>query len=407
VKSVLFIANSIPSPPRDGNELPSARILEELASRFRVDLLVLGERDHAGSSREANLPNGVRLFRALPERQTSLRRVLAEALGRRPGYFDASFTGEDLERHLPTWDYDLAWVSPVSCLGFIEFAHRRGYPVAKKIAIGLNDVTTGLYAETFASAFSGVTRFSGSRLLRGARLPSVARHERRYMGQIDLVHVQTSVELSRLKRLLGSRPSPRVVVAPNGKKQELTHVRYSGASSRKVLFMTHLDETRAVESRWFLKRVWPEVVRSVPGAELWIAGTPPAPGASLSTRALGSNVRILGYVDDLADLYGQIAVAVVPIYHGTGLVNRVQDAITAGVPSVSTSMALATIDGAIPGVHALQADEAKAFAMTLSQALLDPDLLNRVARNARELSARLPSWTDSLGRIGDSVMELL
>lgn len=396
---ILVVTESIPFPPRDGVELPLARLVDYLASMHDVHLLVLGNRDPAGCDRERELPAGVRLLRGTPRRRGLGRRLAGEILGRSPAFFDGAFDMDGADAVLDAESYDVAWISPVGLWGFIRARRRRGKRVARVATIGLNDVTTTLYAEFVTELFSGRGGFSLQRALRGLRTPWIAYHERRYLREADLVHVQSELEQRRLLRLVGPG-APTTLVAPNGKKADLERVGYEGRNSARVLYMTHLRGSQAIESQWFLRKVWPRIAGQIPAAELWLVGTPPDPN---NRHYLGGNAprtRVLGYVDDLATVYDSVAVAAVPIYHGTGLINRVQDAITAGVPLVATSRALATLPGLQPGRHALQGDSAEAFAGHIVDLLRSSEKREKLAQEARGLGRALPTWQATLDRIG-------
>ena len=77
----------------------------------------------------------------------------------------------------------------------------------------------------------------------------------RYLRAVDLTHVQTSKEADKLHAVtVGMGRKPRVVVAPNGIKEELLALPSRGTPEKRLLYMTHLAGGRASESRWFVDR---------------------------------------------------------------------------------------------------------------------------------------------------------
>jgi glycosyltransferase involved in cell wall biosynthesis len=232
-------------------------------------------------------------------------------------------------------------------------------------------------------------------------VPWVWFYERQYLREVDIVHVQTSLERIRVDKIIGKRDSkPEIVVAQNGRKTELENVRYQGHNSKRILLMTHLDGGRAREAKWFIEKVWPLITVIEPEASLLLVGRPPKTG-STKERELRSNknVKVLGFVDDFGKFLESISIMVVPTLHGTGLVNRVLDALCAGIPIVACPEPLSTITGLIPGKHALSGSNAKEFAEGVLTLLSDPTLRKSLSSEGRKLAKTQPTWHETIERI--------
>lgn len=117
--------------------------------------------------------------------------------------------------------------------------------------------------------------------------------------------------------------------------------------------------------RWFLRRVWPDVLVGLPSAGLHIYGT-----VCGEVGRVGANVVLHGRVADLGDAYAQAAVAVVPMRAGSGLKIKLVEALAFGLPCVATTLGAQGLprDGALPFVVA---DEAADFAAVLIKLLSD------------------------------------
>ena len=105
-------------------------------------------------------------------------------------------------------------------------------------------------------------------------------------------------------------------------------------------------------------------------------------------------------------LYSSVAVSVVPVFHSTGLNNRVLDSLTAGIPIVATPHALGTIDGLTPGLHALAAATSSEFIDTLSNLLQDRALRMKLAREARNFGLQQPTWQQGAAILAAALMDL-
>lgn len=87
--------------------------------------------------------------------------------------------------------------------------------------------------------------------------------------------------------------------------------------------------------QWFVQRVWPIVRRSLPVAELAVAGRG-APDQLLQTFERAAGVTYLGRVEDVQPLLDSARVFVNPVFHGSGVNMKLAQPAASGVPIVAT-----------------------------------------------------------------------
>ncbi len=297
----------------------------------------------------------------------------------------------------PWKPYDLAWCGPVGVLGAADWFRRHGRPLARSLALGLNDVQTFMYLDAVKELLSGRYGFDPGRVAKLLRWLLIWRGERRYLADVDLVHLQTPREARRMRVVTtGMRRRPDVVIAPAGVKEELLALPGEATRSRKVLFMTHIGGGRLRESSWFLERVWPRIRSRAPEAELLLVGLPPD---TKSWRGPPPGAEHLGWVEDLPGLFASVRVVVVPTLQSTGVLNRILDAMAAAVPVVTTPPALSTVAGATAGTHALCGDTAGQFADQVVSLLSDDDRYEAIRTRGRIFAGQWPSWSERGERI--------
>ena len=81
--------------------------------------------------------------------------------------------------------------------------------------------------------------------------------------------------------------------------------------------------------------VWPEVVRSVPGAVLVLAGNG---SDKVLEGSPAEGVVATGYVADLKTAYSGCTIAVAPLLRGSGVKFKVPQALAYGLPVVTTTV---------------------------------------------------------------------
>jgi glycosyltransferase involved in cell wall biosynthesis len=109
---------------------------------------------------------------------------------------------------------------------------------------------------------------------------------------------------------------------------------------------------------YLMQEIYPLVREAVPGVTLSIVGSDPPP----SIAAYGSeNVTVTGYIPDVNPIFQSCRVFVAPLRFGAGMKGKIGQALSYGVPVVTTSVGAEGM-GLEPGNEALIADSAEAFA---------------------------------------------
>ena len=153
--------------------------------------------------------------------------------------------------------------------------------------------------------------------------------------------------------------SPSVSIIPNGvdteyfNTQALTHPINQIFS---IVFCGNMSYAPNVDAAcWLVKEIMPRVWSQIPSATLLLAGADPKP----AVKALaGPKVTVSGRLDDIRTAYASSKVFVAPMRIGSGMQNKLLEAMAMGLPCVTTSIA-ATPLGATPWEHLLVGDTAE------------------------------------------------
>ncbi len=185
----------------------------------------------------------------------------------------------------------------------------------------------------------------------------------------------------------------RVTVVPNGVDTVAFPYREDGRLPGRIVFAGNLGYFPNVDAaRWLARDIFPRVRAVVPAAELRLVGARPA----RAVRALAAlpGVSLAVAVPAMAPELAAATVAVVPVRAGSGLQNKVLEAMAAGTPVVTTPRAAAALD-AQPGEHLLVAEDAAGLAAAALDLLANAARARALARAARALVERRYRWEDS------------
>ncbi len=152
-------------------------------------------------------------------------------------------------------------------------------------------------------------------------------------------------------------------------------------------------------AEFLLTRVWPEVHRARPEALLLLAGRGSRQFLADRKAPAPDGVRALGFVDDLAELFGSCRLFVAPLTEGGGIKIKILEAMARGLPVVTSPVGAEgiTTDPRILAVS--PCDES--FAGSVLAAAADLDACRRRSAAARGLIEEQFSWRSITERLAD------
>ena len=152
------------------------------------------------------------------------------------------------------------------------------------------------------------------------------------------------------------------------------------AKTHDLLFCGNMSYHPNVDAAEFLAlEILPLVRRTHPTARLLIAGTTPAPRVLALASAA---VTISGWVEDIRAAYAAARVFVAPMRVGTGLQNKLLEAMAMELPCVTTPLANNALHGR-PGQDLLVGGSATELAHGISSLLTDAQAATRLAAQGR------------------------
>ncbi|HOP79774.1 MAG TPA: glycosyltransferase, partial [Armatimonadota bacterium] len=200
--------------------------------------------------------------------------------------------------------------------------------------------------------------------------------------QADRLWVITEQDKQAVQDLL---PDMRIDIVPNIHSQVAAVKRFEETSD--LLFVgsfKHPPNADAV--RFFCKEVFPFVLERIPDAKLFVVGAnPPADIQNLASE----NVIVTGFVQDLSDYLLRARVSISPLRFGAGMKGKVGEALSWGLPVVTTSIGAEGMS-LVHEQDALIADDPKSFAEQIIRLYKDRELWNRLSENGK---ARVAQWS--------------
>jgi glycosyltransferase involved in cell wall biosynthesis len=403
--SVLFVTPFLPSPPSFGAQRRLHELISGVAASNDVSVLSLVDpTEHYGEAIRATEEYCRRVVTVsnpayfASRARKRLRQLVSlgsphsyEWLGHSEAMFHAALE-QMLAHRFDVVHFELAHMAgyaqacglgrskgPVLCLD----EHNIEYDIVKR--------TAGVAAGAIRRAYSAI------------EWRKVRREERHAWSHLDGCTL-TSARDQEL--LLADEPEARTAVVPNGVDLDFFRVspRTAPREPKTLLFFGAIDyypNTDAV--LFFLRDVFPELVRRYPTLRLCIVGRKP-PQSIVDQRS--ANVEVTGVVDDVRPWIDRADAVIVPLRVGGGTRLKILEAMAMGKAVVSTALGAEGLD-VVPERDLLAADDAAAFVTQICRLLDDPGLGWRVGAAARRLVTSRYSWRTAVERLSGFYAELL
>jgi sugar transferase (PEP-CTERM/EpsH1 system associated) len=148
-------------------------------------------------------------------------------------------------------------------------------------------------------------------------------------------------------------------------------------------------------SLYLVKEILPLVRKQKPEITLTLAGASPHP----DVKALESNnVHVTGWVEDIREYYAKARIFIAPMQIGTGLQNKLLEAMAMKIPSITSPLANQALE-AEPGKEILVGDSPEEFADYIIKLLDDKKLSEKLADNGFSFVQNNYNWESATEKL--------
>ena len=357
---IAMVTHVMPYPADSGTRIRVARVVAALRRRHEVTLLSLEVGDARAAATALRVPVAVHPAR--------VRRGLDPVAV-------AAETTAAVWRVVREWRADAVHVQ--GTFGAAAAAIHHG-PHEVPAVIDEGCVYHLSYRRAAALAATPLHRARG--LVRTWRL----RRFERTLAQRASAVVAVSPDEAAVLRAIA--PTTRVVVAPNGVDAGAVTPSPPGDAALFVGLLSYAPNRDAMA--WFAREVLPRLASG--GPEILVAGRDPGPELEGLAR-VAPQMRLLGFVPDLAPLYARAGVFVNPMRGGGGTRLKMLEAMAAGKAVVSTTIGAEGL-ALTPGRDVVIADSAAEFAAAVRALLADRGQAARLGQAARALVEARYGW---------------
>jgi sugar transferase (PEP-CTERM/EpsH1 system associated) len=225
---------------------------------------------------------------------------------------------------------------------------------------------------------------------------------KRYEHQIfDAVDIKTIISLPDREHIDHPKRD-EILIIPNGVDHDFFHP-FEIPKTHDIVFTGNMAYPPNVNAAKFLVHdIMPLVWARIPDAKLLIAGATP----DKSVKDLASEkVSVSGWLDDIRNSYAGSHIFIAPMRIGTGLQNKLLEAMSMKIPCITTSLANSALKG-IPGEHLLVGDDKVELAQHIIQLLTEQETADRIAQSGYDFVMQYYDWKGATSQLIEAMKQL-
>lgn len=383
--NLLMVAAGLPRP-LGGANTRNFYLLKALSQAYRVSLVVLASeaetRDYDALFALQEIAYSIQLIPyELPDRFKRSIQLLQAVRGR--SYFLNLFVVAEMQSALDTLcslhHFDFVLFESVLMAGY-------QIPVEVQTVIDQHNIEYELVERIYKHEKALLRKWYSwreSRLLK--------RGEIERCRKADVVLVTSGRERDVLSHFL---PEQHMEVIPNGVDTTTFIPRDSVQEiSHQILFTGSMDYFPNIDAvLFFARKCWPIVREQVPDATWLIVGKNPPP--EIKRLAALPGITVTGTVPEVHPYLAASAVAIAPLYVGSGTRLKILEAFAMKKAVVSTSVGCEGLS-VVSGKQLLIADHPEEFAQAVIMLLNNPEMRTALGNAGRALVETKYSWEHS------------
>jgi sugar transferase (PEP-CTERM/EpsH1 system associated) len=203
------------------------------------------------------------------------------------------------------------------------------------------------------------------------------------------------------RQLIYHEKRNRIAIIPNGVNHEYfqpqkTELKYELIFTGNMSYPPNVDCAQRLAHE-----IMPLVTKRFPSIKLVLAGANP-------TRAVNElanpNIEVSGWLDDIRTAYNSASIFVAPMRIGSGLQNKLLEAMSMNLPCVSTPLAARPME-AIPNEHLLVGDSNEEIALHIITLLEQKEYSKKIAAQGRQFVLDKFNWDKSVQSLNELISQ--
>lgn len=368
-----MLVSRFPYPLEKGDKLRAFHQLKELSKHFDVTLFALT--NHEISPDHFNI---VKEYCAeiVVHRQTLLQKgfnILRSAINGNPfqvGYFYSIAAQQKIKLLLKTTSFNHIYCQLIRMSEFVKNEHA----IPKTID----------YMDALSAGIQ--RRIEQQPLYKKWLFRTEAKRLKRYESLMFDFFEHRTIISQQDQQLIMHPQSKAIVCVPNGIDASFFEP-ISAEKTHDFVFVGNMSYPPNVEA---IQYITTHILPQFPTSSLLISGSSPSPRVK-KIAAENARITLTGWVDDIRTSYAAGKIFLAPMMIGTGMQNKLLEAMALGIPCITTPLANNPI-GTTPNVDILVASDEHEFYSAINELLENSEKYAEIQRNARTYVEKHHRW---------------
>ena len=181
----------------------------------------------------------------------------------------------------------------------------------------------------------------------------------------------------------------KIKIVPNGVDTTFFKPIPTAEKKYDIAFVGNMGYVPNVEgARYIVQELLPKLQKHFPNIKILIAGARPT---ALVQSFASENVTITGWIEDIREAYASAKIFVAPLFLGSGLQNKILEAMSMKIPCITTTLVNNAI-GAKPDEAIILADDENVFVEKIKSLLNNQNQIDTISQAGLEFVKNNYSW---------------
>ncbi len=187
-----------------------------------------------------------------------------------------------------------------------------------------------------------------------------------------------------------------IYVIPNGVDYSRFNIRHTVEKKFDIIFSGNMAYPPNIDSAEFLvHKIMPLVWQEIPDAKVVLAGANPV---KRILQLASEKVTVTGWVDDISEYYAASKIFVAPMQIGTGLQNKLLEAMAMQIPCITSPLANNALQ-AKENIDILIGHQPQEYARHILELLKNPQKAEQLAKNGFHYIKEKYTWEGSTQKL--------
>ncbi len=319
---VVFLSR-FPYPIEKGDKLRAFNQIQSLAKEFEIFLICTNQDEVKTSDIEKLKPFCKEIHYFILKKHLIFLNLLFALFNKKPfqvAYFTQKWIKQKVNAILETINPNHIYCQLIRPAEYVKNYHSSN----KSIDI-MDALSIGMERRSKTSNFF-------KRLFFQEEAKRLKNYERQILNYFEKSFVISQQD----KNYLLHPKDKEIIVLPNGVNENFYSCELVFEKNYDLVFTGNMSYPPNINaSNYIIQKIYPDLIKIYPKLKILLSGSKPS---SRISRKHPKNIFISGWVDDIRESYLKSEIFIAPLFSGTGMQNKILEAMALGIPCITTSL---------------------------------------------------------------------